>query len=164
MRTGYRTTSYVIMKPMKFSLINRTPDPFLKTLRSDITKLNSRVTATLGLPKTYSYALILIEDATMQELNRTYRQLDKTTDVISFALNDGITDHDQFVDELGDIFISVEAVYRQAEAYGHSVRREFLFLIAHGILHLLGYDHRTPEDEKTMFDLQKELLNDFAPR
>lgn len=149
---------------MKFSLINRTKDTVLKTYRSDITKLNSRISTVLSLPKSFSYALILIDDAAMQELNRTYRQLDKTTDVISFALNDGISDPTQFIDELGDIFISVDAVYRQAETYGHSVHRELLFLIAHGVLHLLGYDHMTPDDEKVMFDLQKELLNDLAPR
>jgi probable rRNA maturation factor len=149
---------------MKFSLINHTSDSDLKLFRKDITQLNKTISASLSLPKTFSYALILIDDSAMKELNKTYRQLDKTTDVISFALNDGTPDRGQFIDELGDIFISVDAVYRQAEAYGHSVRREFLFLIAHGILHLLGYDHMTPEDEKIMFDLQKELLNDLAPR
>lgn len=149
---------------MKFSLINQTLDTQLKSFRKDIVALNSRISLRLQLPKSFSYALILVDDAAMKNINLTYRQLDKTTDVISFALNDGLPDLTQFVDELGDIFISVEAVYRQAEAYGHSVQREFLFLIAHGILHLLGYDHMTPEDEKEMFDLQKELLHDLAPR
>ena len=149
---------------MKFSLINHTSDVVLKSHRSDITKLNATISSTLNLPKTFNYALILIDDPGMLTLNRTYRQLDKTTDVISFALNDGIDDSSQFMDELGDIFINVDAVYRQAEAYGHSVRREFLFLIAHGVLHLLGYDHMTPDDERVMFQLQKELLNDLAPR
>jgi probable rRNA maturation factor len=149
---------------MKFSLINHTSDVVLKTHRSDITKLNAKISTTLKLSKTFNYALILIDDAGMLELNRTYRQLDKTTDVISFALNDGIEEASQFMDELGDIFINVDAVFRQAEAYGHSVRREFLFLIAHGILHLLGYDHMTPTEEKVMFELQKELLNDLATR
>lgn len=149
---------------MKFSLINHTSDVVLKIHRSEITKLNAKISVTLDLPKTFSYALILIDDAGMLELNRTYRQLDKTTDVISFALNDGIEEPSRFMDELGDIFINVDAVYRQAEAYGHSVHREFLFLVAHGILHLLGYDHMTPDDEKVMFELQKELLNDLAPR
>ena len=149
---------------MKFSLINQTDDTQLKTYRKDIVTLNSRITSTLKLPKTFSYALILITDDAMKTMNATYRHLDKTTDVISFALNDGVDDFNQFVDEIGDIFVSVDAVYRQAEAYGHSVQREFLFLIAHGILHLLGYDHMTSEDEKEMFDLQKELLHDLAPR
>ena len=149
---------------MKFSLINQTSDLQLKTYRKDIVALNLRLSNTLELPKSFSYALILIDDLAMKTLNATYRQLDKTTDVISFALNDGIDDKGQFVDELGDIFISVDAVYRQAEAYGHSVQREFLFLIAHGILHLLGYNHQTPDDETIMFDLQKELLHDLAPR
>ncbi len=149
---------------MKFSLINHTSNRELKTFRSDITQLNKTISTTLSLPKTFSYALILIDDSAMQEMNKTYRQLDKTTDVISFALNDGTRDRGKFIDELGDIFISVDAVYRQAEAYGHSVRRESLFLIAHGILHLLGYDHMTLDEEKIMFDLQKELLSDLAPR
>jgi probable rRNA maturation factor len=139
---------------MKYTLINQTRDQHLKTYRNDIVTLNSHITATLNLPKSFSYALILMDDPAMKKLNATYRQLDQTTDVISFALNDGIAETDRFMDELGDIFISTDAVYRQAEAYGHSVQREFLFLIAHGILHLLGYDHLTPDDEKTMFYLQ----------
>lgn len=152
------------MVAMKFSMINQSNDLHLPSFRKNIVSLNSRITAILGLPKSFSYAVILIDDAAMRTINVTYRQLDQTTDVISFALNDGIDEYAAFVQELGDIFISVEAVYRQAEAYGHSVQREFLFLIAHGVLHLLGYDHQTAKDEKDMFDLQKELLHDLAPR
>lgn len=155
---------YGIMDSMKFSLINQSNDLHLPSFRKNIVALNKRIASVLSLPKSFSYAVILIDDRAMKTINFTYRHLDQTTDVISFALNDGIDELEAFVEELGDIFISVDVVYRQAEAYGHSVQREFLFLVAHGVLHLLGYDHQTAEDEKCMFDLQKELLHDLAPR
>ena len=90
--------------------------------------------------------------------------MDKPTDVISFAYNDTVEKFDDFSDEIGDIFINLDYVSKQAAEYGHSEAREYLFLITHGVLHLLGYDHQNPEEEKLMFDLQKEILNDIAPR
>ena len=77
--------------------------------------------------------------------------------VISFALCD---DKDIIqTDELGDIFICVDRAIEQADEYGHSVTREMAFLAVHGYLHLCGYDHMTPEDEKIMFEKQDEILN-----
>lgn len=118
----------------------------------------------MNLPKRFSYSLILMDGEAIRVLNRDYRKIDKPTDVISFAYNDGIADYEDFSDEIGDIFINLEAVEKQASDYGHSLEREYLFLITHGILHLLGYDHQDPDQEKIMFDLQKEILNDIAPR
>ena len=62
------------------------------------------------------------------------------------------------VNELGDIFINRDRVLSQAKDYGHSVEREFIFLFVHGLLHLLGYDHNTPEEEKKMFSIQKKIV------
>ena len=62
---------------------------------------------------------------------------------------------------LGDIYISIDKCYMQASEYGHSREREICFLATHGILHLLGYDHMEPEDEKEMFDLQNKLLDGY---
>ncbi|PYZ98683.1 rRNA maturation RNase YbeY [Alteribacter lacisalsi] len=100
----------------------------------------------------------------IRELNREYRGIDKATDVLSFALNDGeeeIHHHDgedEIPDLLGDIVISVDKAREQAEEYGHSFERELGFLAVHGFLHLIGYVHQTAEEEQEMFALQEEIL------
>lgn len=105
---------------------------------------------------------ILVDDVKIHEINRDYRQIDRSTDVISFALEDS---EQYYVEgmprELGDIFISVDHAKSQAEEYGHSLRREMCFLFTHGLLHLLGYDHMKEEDEKVMFALQKDILKEL---
>ena len=106
-----------------------------------------------------------MEANTIHEINREYRKIDKETDVISFAsLDDESLLNMEDTVELGDIFINVEAIREQAKDYGHSLKREFCFLVIHGILHLLGYDHLNKDDEKVMFDLQEEILNEIAKR
>ena len=89
----------------------------------------------------------------IHEINREYRKVDRPTDVISFALNEG--DEPEIeggapINVLGDIIISVEKAVEQAKDYGHSVEREVAFLTVHGMLHLLGYDHMEEEDRKEM--------------
>lgn len=101
-----------------------------------------------------SASLILVDINEIQEINRDYRQKDAPTDVISFEEED---DEDETY--IGDIFICVEKVHEQAEAYGHSLEREFAFLIVHGVLHLMGYDHIEKDDEVVMFAKQDEILN-----
>ena len=103
------------------------------------------------------FNIIFVTKEEIQKINREYRKIDKVTDVISFALCD---DKDIIqTDELGDIFICVDRAIEQADEYGHSVTREMAFLAVHGYLHLCGYDHMTPEDEKIMFKKQDEILN-----
>lgn len=106
---------------------------------------------------------VIVDDEKIHEINRDYRQIDRSTDVISFALED----NDQFYVEgmprsLGDIFISYDHAQAQAQEYGHSLKREMCFLFTHGLLHLLGYDHMNEEDEKEMFGLQKEILKQLG--
>ncbi|MCI9092896.1 MAG: rRNA maturation RNase YbeY [Coprobacillus sp.] len=103
---------------------------------------------------------ILVDDEDIYQINKEYRHIDRSTDVISFALED----NEQFYIEgmprsIGDIFISVDHARIQAQEYGHSLKREMCFLFTHGLLHLLGYDHMNEDDEKEMFSLQKEILN-----
>jgi len=149
---------------VKTNLINQTENKSFTVCRPKITQLNRKISQRLSLPKRFSYSIILTDSETIQTINRDYRKMDNPTDVISFAYNDGISDLNGFSDEIGDIFINLDYVSKQAKDYGHSEEREYLFLITHGILHLLGYDHQNPIDEKTMFDLQKEILSDIAPR
>ena len=111
--------------------------------------------------KNACFSVILTDDKEMQHLNKTFRGIDSTTDVISFALNDNGAFPGP-VNVLGDIYISIPKMKKQAVEYIHSEKRELSFLAVHGLLHLLGYDHTLGEkEEKEMFDLQKEILNDL---
>lgn len=105
--------------------------------------------------------IIFVTNEKIHEINYQYRGIDRPTDVISFALEDN-QDFEMKIRVLGDIYISVEKAKEQAEAYGHSFRREISFLAVHGILHLLGYDHMEKEDEKIMFAKQEEVLNQYG--
>lgn len=112
--------------------------------------------------------ITLVNDARIHEINREYRGVDRPTDVISFAMNESGDDEpeiyvdeealDEFPNALGDIIISIPRTKEQAEEYGHSFERELGFLTVHGFLHLVGYDHGSPEEEKEMFGRQEEIL------
>lgn len=106
------------------------------------------------------FSIIFISDERMHEMNYKYRGIDRTTDVLSFALNDSVDNFEVEVEVLGDIFISIPKMIEQANEYGHSEKRELSFLSIHGLLHLLGYDHMKKEDEEVMNALQKEVLED----
>jgi len=111
----------------------------------------------------YNVSLIITGPITIRKINREYRNIDRVTDVISFALLDNEDDYDTMFDEieLGDIFINRKRVLSQADEYEHSVKREFVFLFVHGLLHLFGYDHMKSGDEKVMFDLQKKIVGNL---
>ena len=107
-----------------------------------------------------TFSVILTDDEEVHYLNKTYRNIDRTTDVLSFALNDNGA-FPRPVNVLGDIFISIPKMKEQAIEYSHSEKRELSFLALHGLLHLLGYDHtKGPKEEEEMFGLQKEILNE----
>lgn len=107
-----------------------------------------------------TFSVILTDDDEVHELNKTYRGIDRTTDVISFALNDNGTFKGP-INVLGDIYISIPKMKEQAKEYAHSEKRELSFLALHGLLHLLGYDHTLgPKEEEEMFGLQREILNE----
>lgn len=150
---------------MNFEYINQTNEKSWKNYRPYICQIVSRTITVLKLDKKYDFSIILVDSNTIQEINREYRKIDKVTDVISFASLDdeSLMNMEESV-ELGDIFINVQAIRDQAKDYGHSLKREFCFLVTHGILHLLGYDHLSVDDEKIMFDLQEEILNEIARR
>ena len=109
------------------------------------------------------FNVIFVDSNTIHDINKTYRNVDRVTDVISFALEDNKTielDHRL----LGDIYICVERAEEQAKEYGHSFLRELAFLTIHGLLHLLGYDHMEKEEEKIMFQKQEDILNELGIR
>ena len=116
--------------------------------------------------------LLLTENQEIQEMNRNFRQIDRATDVLSFPMVDYETPGKfDFLEEsdayfhpetgeliLGDIVISKEKVIAQAEEYGHSIEREYAFLIAHSMLHLFGYDHMEEDERAEMERMQREIL------
>ena len=110
-----------------------------------------------------SFDVIFVDNNYIHELNKNYRNIDRETDVITFALEDD----DRVINGsnermLGDIYISLDKAHSQAEEYGHSFKRELSFLAVHGFYHLLGYDHMTEEEEKIMFGKQEEVLQEFG--
>lgn len=110
-----------------------------------------------------SFNLIIVNNDYIHELNKNYRNIDRETDVITFALEDD--DSMVLPDDirvLGDIYISIDKARSQALEYGHSFLREICFLAIHGFYHLLGYDHMNPEDEKIMFGKQEEVLKEYG--
>lgn len=108
------------------------------------------------------FNIIFVDNEKIREINKTYRNIDRETDVISFALEDDKTFNTDKFRFLGDIYISIDKAKSQADDYGHSLKREICFLSIHGLLHLLGYDHMNKEDEKVMFDLQEEILSSYG--
>ena len=125
-----------------------------------------------GCPYESQVCLVLTDNETIHKTNLEYRQIDRATDVLSFPMLEYETPGDfSFVEEeaeafnpesgelmLGDIVISKEKVLAQAEAYGHSPKREFAFLIAHSMLHLFGYDHMEEDERQVMEAKQREIM------
>lgn len=143
----------------------------------------------LNLPEGIELDLSIVSNEEIQVLNRDYRGLDKSTDVLSFALTEVTSEFDvdfahldlteeaeetedleetEFEDEeaipqhLGDIIISYPRAQEQAQDYGHSLDRELAFLAVHGFLHLNGYDHQTEEEAQEMFKIQEEVLTTYG--
>ncbi len=128
----------------------------------------------LKCPYEAEVSLLITDNARIREMNRQFRQIDRPTDVLSFPMIQFDQPGDfSFLEEeepeecfnpetgelvLGDIVISAEKVLEQAEEYGHSVKREYAFLIVHSVLHLTGYDHMVPEEAEWMEQRQRQIL------
>lgn len=134
---------------MKINFINETNDNVLESINliKNIFK---------GMNNKHIMSVIFVDSEEIRRINRESRGIDKVTDVISFALND--SDFIIETQELGDIFICLDRAYEQALEYGHSKDREIGFLVVHGYLHLLGYDHQTKEDEEKMMNEAEKIL------
>lgn len=144
------------------NIVNKTKYNDFKSYYSELDKYYRKTLKVLKLEDKYVLSLIIVGPRTIKRINSEYRNIDRETDVISFALLD--SGEDMEFDgkiELGDIFINRNRTISQAKEYGHSKKREFIFLFVHGLLHLLGYDHMNPKDEKKMFDIQKKIVGDL---
>ena len=106
------------------------------------------------------FNVIIVDNDYIHKLNKEYRNIDRETDVITFALEDDKTFNPD-IRILGDVYISIDKAKSQSIEYGHSLLRELSFLATHGMLHLLGYDHMKKEDEEIMFKLQDEILDEM---
>ncbi|MCH5461307.1 rRNA maturation RNase YbeY [Lactobacillus sp. LC28-10] len=127
----------------------------------------------IKLKENTEMSVTFVNNDRIQEINREYRGVDRATDVISFAIEDSAEDdefpivmdealEEEIPENIGDIFVSVDKVGEQAEYLEHSYERELGFLVVHGFLHLNGYDHMEPEDEKVMFKLQRDILDAYG--
>ena len=128
---------------------------FLKLIQHLIDVANQ----TLKLKAKINYFdLVFVGDKKIYQLNEKYRNKARITDVISLEYNPPFTIVNKEMNHLGVVYIDFYQAKRQAKKYGHSLQREVCFLILHGLLHLIGYDHMQPQDEKIMFGLQDKIL------
>lgn len=144
--------------------INKTREKGWLEYQSRFNEIAAKTMVTLKKDKDYAVSVIFVKDKRIHQINRDYRKVDRVTDVITFAACEGEDFDGLDIQELGDIFINVEAAKRQAMQYGHSLEREICFLFTHGLLHCFGFDHMTQEDEKVMFAYQREILDEIISR
>ncbi len=143
---------------MNYQITNLTEE---KIDENDLVKVIEKVSELLGVESSI-VSIVLVDNEYIHKINKEYRNVDRETDVISFAFMDDETNPESGITDLGEIYISLEKAHSQSKEYGHSFKRELCFLLTHGLLHLLGYDHMTEEDEKEMFGLQEEVLNSLG--
>ena len=133
-----------------------------EALEAALTKAMNVVAELEALSPQTEVDITLVDDAAIHELNRTYRGIDRPTDVLSFALDEGEeepeVDDDEIEHLLGDVIISAPTAVRQGEEYGHGLEREMTYLAVHGMLHLLGYDHMEEKDKLIMRKREEEVL------
>jgi probable rRNA maturation factor len=148
----------------RYEVAVRVEAPFRGRLdRAALRRLAVRVLRAEGVTPPAEVGLVVTDDETLRDLNRRYLGLDEPTDVLSFGLEPAafVTPPDG-VRRLGEVILSYPTAERQAREAGHSVQDEAAHLVVHGLLHLLGYDHADPEDERRMRAREEELLGQPA--
>ncbi len=159
---------------MTFYIENETEEAFSFSVQDTVREVCEAVLEEEKCPYEVQVNVVLTDNEGIRELNRESRGIDRETDVLSFPNVDFESEGVFEIDEnreadyfdpdtgeliLGDIMISVEKMKEQAESYGHSLKREFAFLVAHSMLHLCGYDHMEPEEAAVMEKKQEDILN-----
>ena len=145
---------------MEINYINQSNENSWRAYRKHCEPLFQRTLEVLKKDDNVVVNIVMMEPEEIHHYNKEFRNIDRPTDVLSFE--DGEIVDGQL--NLGDIMISVDHVRKQAGEYGHTLKREFCFLMVHGFLHLYGYDHMTPEDEAVMLALQKEILDSYVEK
>ena len=162
---------------MTFYVENETNQEFPFDIERLVGQVMETVLDSEGCPYEAQVNVLITDNEGIHQYNRDYRQIDRPTDVLSFPnldfeipadfsnLEEHMADYfDPESDELllGDIILSADKVYEQAESYGHSVEREFAFLVAHSMLHLCGYDHMEPSEAVVMEEKQEKVLQQIG--
>lgn len=132
--------------------------------RRPLLALARRALAAEGVPTPAELSVVVSDEQTVRELNRRYRGVDAPTDVLSFGLEraDGFVTPPGSARQLGEIIISYPTARRQAEEAGHGIDEELAHLLVHGVLHLLGYDHESPQEARAMRAREETLLGQAA--
>ncbi len=144
---------------IKIYFENTTEFPIPKLYETLMKRVIRRIVSEQYPNHKFEVNVTVCDDAEIHQINKEHRNIDRPTDVLSFPFYD--FDTPEQLTLLGDIIISRDTAYRQAEEYGHSPKREFCFLAAHSALHLLGYDHETDEERETIEAKQREILNEL---
>ena len=159
---------------MTFYVENETNEEFPFNVEELISTLTVELVKTFGIQYEVSLNVSFTDDTSIREINKEFRGIDKSTDVLSFPALEFETpgdfsnieeDSPEYFDPdtkeliLGDIMISLEHAHAQALEYGHSFKREIAFLITHSLLHLSGFDHESDEERAVMEDYQRKLLD-----
>lgn len=162
---------------MTFYVENETETTYSFDVEQTVEAVARAVLEAEGCPYEAQVNVLLTDNEGIREFNRQYRQIDRETDVLSFPnLEYGTPGHFEIGQEqeadcfdpdsgeliLGDIILSVDRVAGQAEEYGHSLRRELAFLVAHSMLHLCGYDHMEPGEAEVMEQKQEQVLTSLG--
>lgn len=156
---------------MDLTIYDQTSNGISQEQHELIEKILQFAAKKLNLADNTEMSVTLMNNPAIKKINAQYRGVDRATDVLSFAAEESGDESPIIMDpelaaelptNLGDLFISVDKVAEQAKFLGHSPERELCFLAVHGFLHLNGYDHEQPDDEKKMFALQREILDDYG--
>lgn len=147
---------------MVFLFQNETDFDFNESLIDLVKKIILETLDYEKFTKNVEISFSIVYNNKIKEINLKYRNINKETDVLSFPLLEyplKTNLNENIVTPLGDILISIDKAIYQAKEYGHSLEREIAFLTVHSMLHLLGYDHMTEQEEKVMFEKQEIILN-----
>lgn len=160
------------MTTSEYTIDVQIDEPFTDKVAATVLQVVALATLTRLHAPSASVTIVITDDAAVQELNRDYRSVDAPTDVLSFAAHDASSDEvnlaippelaAEFAAYLGDIIIALPYAERQAAHYGNSLVDELRLLTAHGVLHLLGYDHATAEEDDRMWEIQLAVLGEFS--
>lgn len=136
---------------------------YTRVMQKTILNVANAVAKMAKISKNTELSILIVDNSYMQELNFIYRNQNRPTDVLSFAMNELADDEpnpgtEGEVNVLGDIVISLEQAELQSQAYNHSLERELGYLVTHGILHLLGYDHETDAERELMRNLEEKIM------
>lgn len=136
---------------------------YTRVMQRTILNVANAVARMAKISKNTELSVLIVDNSYMQELNFIYRQQNRPTDVLSFAMNELADEEpdmgaEEEVNALGDIVISLEQAQLQSEEFGHSLERELGYLVAHGILHLLGYDHEHDTEKELMRNLEEKIM------